>query len=228
MNDVNRFTAATAPGGQYALFQRLRWRTVANAGTLLLGNSRVRLFTLLGVSVFVWGAVFAAASFGFQVLNNARIPFAGGVIGILFDFLFLALGMMLVFSTGIILYSSLFSAQETGFLLSTPAREDQVFAYKFQTAIVFSSWAFLLLSSPILIGYGIEFRVPWYFYALLLPFFVGFLILPGSLGALACLLAVNIWPRHKKLALTAAILVGLALLALWGFGVFQAVGRQMG
>lgn len=228
MNDVNRTTAAPAPTGQYALFQWLRWRTVANAGTLLLGNSRVRLFTLLGVSAVVGGAVYAASAYGFSVLNQANIPFAGGVIGMLFDFLFLALGMMLVFSTGIILYSSLFSATETGFLLSTPAREDQVFAYKFQTALGFSSWAFLLLSTPILVAYGVEFQVPWYFYALLPPYFVGFLVLPGALGALACLLAVNYWPRRKKLALAGAVLVAVALLALWGSGVIKALGRQLG
>ena len=103
----------------------------------------------------------------------------------LFDFLFLALAVLLIFSGGIILYSSLFASPETAFLLGTPARADQVFAYKFQAAVAFSSWAFLLLGLPILIAYGLVFGVPWCYYALLPVFFVGFLLLPGSVGALA-------------------------------------------
>ena len=92
------------------------------------------------------------------------------------------------FSGGLILYSSLFSAAETDFLLATPARADQVFAYKFQASVAFSSWAFVLLGIPILVSYGLEWAVPWFYYALLPVFFVGFLLVPGSVGAIACFL----------------------------------------
>src|SRR5262249_59557128 len=90
------------------------------------------------------------------------------------------------------------------FLLSGPARADQVFAYKFQGAVIFSSWAFLLLGSPILIAYGLAFSVPWYFYVFLPLFFLGFVLLPGSLGALLCLLVANCLPRHFRHVLIAA------------------------
>ncbi len=140
----------------------------------------------------------AASSLGFYHLHQQRIPFAGGIIGTLFDMLFLALGVMLIFSTSIILFSSLFSAPETRFLLSMPARADQVFAYRFHGAVAFSSYAFVLLGSPILLGYGWTYGVPWYFYVMLPLFFVGYILLPGSAGALLCLLAVNYLPRKPK------------------------------
>jgi ABC-2 type transport system permease protein len=219
---------APTPRSQYLLFQRLRGRLVANAGSLLTGNSRVRLVTVVACSLLVWVGVFLASWFGFEVLKQQHIPFAGGVIGILLDFLFLALGVLLLFSTGIILYSSLFSAPESAFLLSTPAAADQVFAYHFQTAITFSSWAFVLLSSPILIAYGLVFAVPWTFYPLLPLFFAAFLLLPGSLGALVCLLAVNYWPRRNKLALAGFAALLLAGAAVWGFDVYRSVRRSMG
>ena len=82
------------------------------------------------------------------------------LVGMLFDLLFFALAAMLIFSTGIILYSSLFSAAESGFLLASPARADQIFAYKYQGAIAFSSWAFLLLGAPIFVAYGIAAAAP--------------------------------------------------------------------
>ena len=74
-----------------------------------------------------------------------------------------------------ILYGSLFTAAETSFLLSKPVRDDQVFAYKFQGAVAFSSWAFLLLGGPVLIAYGLVCAAPLSFYAFLIAgaFFIG-------------------------------------------------------
>ncbi len=123
----------------------------------------------------------------------------GKLLATLFDFLFLALTVMLTFSTAIILYSSLFSSAESWFLLAGPVPEEDIFAYKFQGAMAFSSWAFVLLGSPILIAYGIEVEggAAWYFYVLLPLYFLGFVLLPGSLGALCTLLLVNFLPRGR-------------------------------
>ena len=63
--------------------------------------------------------------------------------------------LMLVFSAGIILYGSLFRSPETAVLLTLPARTERVFLHKFQEAVLFSSWGFLLLGSPMLLAYGI-------------------------------------------------------------------------
>src|SRR5262249_50251129 len=81
--------------------------------------------------------------------------------------------------------------------------------------VAFSSWAFILLSSPILLAYGWVFRVPWDFYVLLPLFFLGFVLLPGSLGALFCLLIVSYVPRQRKQVLLALISVFGAVCALW-------------
>ena len=60
--------------------------------------------------------------YGFHELFQLNIPFKGLIVGGLFDLLFFTLGVMLLFSTGIILYASLFTAPEARFLLTTPAR----------------------------------------------------------------------------------------------------------
>jgi ABC-2 type transport system permease protein len=132
----------------------------------------------------------------------------------------LTLAVLLVFSGSIILYSILFNAPESAFLLATPARADQVFAYKFQGAVAFSSWAFVLLGMPILLAFGAVYEVPWGYYALLPVYFVGFLLVPGSVGALGCLVVVNVLPRKRTqvLALAGVLLVvtvvGLAVRGL--------------
>ncbi len=215
-------SASGSTAHQGALFQRLRWRLFRNSTTTVLYGAPIRLVSIVLCSIVVWAGMYTAAYFGFRFLEFQKIPFAGGIVGTLFDLLFMALSVMLVFSSGIILYSSLFSAPETTFLLSTPAAADQIFAYKFQGAVAFSSWAVVLLGSPILIAYGWVFGVPWYFYALLPFLFIGFVLLPGSVGALATLLIVNLLPQRQKQILGLACLLLVATGAIWAYRVSQS------
>jgi ABC-2 type transport system permease protein len=208
---------------QSALFHRLRWRMLRNTLRLLAGHSRVRIVTILVASLLIAGTVFAGSFEGFQLLHVQKIPFSGRIVGALFDFLFLALAVLLIFSGGLILYSSLFSAAETNFLLATPVRADAVFAYKFQAAVAFSSWAFLLLGIPILVSYGLVFAVPWFYYALLPVFFIGFLLVPGSVGAIACFLIVNVTPQRRRQVLAGVIVLAVLGGLYWTYETFQEV-----
>lgn len=200
-----------APVNQSLIFQKLRYQLLRNSVATVFSTSPVRVITILLCSLLIWIAVFGASAAGFHYLRIQNIPFAGGIVSTLFDLLFLSLGVMLIFSTCIILFSSLFSAPETRFLLSLPASADQVFAYRFQGAIGFSSYAFVLLGSPVLFGYGCMYGVPWYFYLAIPLFFVGYLLIPGSVGALACLAIVNYFPRRRI-----QFLVGVGVLLFIG------------
>ncbi|MBM4073257.1 MAG: hypothetical protein FJ271_30695 [Planctomycetes bacterium] len=211
-------TTSNATIHQGMLFQWLRWRMLRNATRVVMNQSRLRVFTIFLCSAFIWGSLFAISLFGFRELRiRWDFPLDGSLMGLVFDVLFVSLSALLIFSTGIILYSSLFSSAETSFLLSLPVSPDQIFAYKFQGAIAFSSWAFVLLASPVLIAYGIRVNdgAPWYFYAVLPLFFFGFVLLPGSLGALICLLLVRFVPRNRKQILLLTVAVVAVLLGLW-------------
>jgi ABC-2 type transport system permease protein len=59
--------------------------------------------------------------------------------------------------------------------------------------------------------------VPWHFYAFLPFFFMGFVLLPGSLGALACLLAVNALPRKPKQIIGLTVLLVALIAGIWGY-----------
>src|SRR5205085_11182237 len=117
----------------------------------------------------------------------------------------------------------LFSSPESAFLLTAPVPDDHVFAYKFQGAVAFSSWAFVLLGSPVLIAYGLEVGdgAPWYFYASLPLFFFGFVLMPGALGAVLCLLIVNVMPRHRWQAFASVLFLLAAALGLWGYYAYR-------
>ena len=95
----------------------------------------MRPLTVVLITLLIWGLVFAGSLDGFRFLRDGfHVPLRGEILGILLDLLFLTLGMLLVFTGGLILYGSLFTAPETAFLLSTPLPDDQVFAHKFQGA----------------------------------------------------------------------------------------------
>lgn len=211
------------------LFRHLRWRLLRNSLHVMLQRSLLRVATIVVCSLIIWGLIFAVSWAGFHELR-ARwdVMLNGKLMATLFDFLFLALTLMLTFSTAIILYSSLFASEETWFLLAGPIPEDQVFAYKYQGAVAFSSWAFVLLASPILIAYGIEVEggAPWYFYIAMPLFFLGFVLLPGSLGSLAALLLVNFLPRHRKQVLAICLCLVVGLVGWWCVHTFREAGES--
>ena len=202
----------TAPD-QPAIFRRLRYRLLRNGFTSALATGKIRLVTMIATSLLVAAFVFAISLYAANYLTLSRIPVKGLIVGGLFDTLFFTLGVMLIFSTGVILYASLFTAPESRFLLSTPARADRVFATKFQAAVGFSSWAFLILGVPVLVAYGLSAGVPIYYY-LLLPFYLlGFVLVPGALSSLLALLFVRYAPRNRKQTLQ---WVGVAVVILFG------------
>jgi ABC-2 type transport system permease protein len=215
---------------QPLLFQWLRWRLFRNNLTVLLRASPVRLITIVLCSALIWAALFILGLFVFTFLKvELKVPLDLHILGTVFNILFVVMTVLLVFSTGIILYSSLFASEETDFLLATPAASDQVFAFKFQGAIAFSSWAFILLGSPPLIAYGLILDgTPWYYFAVVPLFFLGFVLLPGCVGALLCLFLVNFFPRRRKQALVGAGLLVFAGLAWWVYRLAMSLQDPSG
>lgn len=195
-------------------FRWLRTRLMAHGWESLRRTARARLITIIICTLVIAGVVFGGSIEGFWLLRKQSLPGTGLIVGLLFDFLFLTLGVMLVFSGGLILYGSLFVTPEARFLLALPARADRVFAHKFAGAIGFSSWAFVLLGLPVLAAFGLVYGVSWLYWPALPAFLLGFLLLPGSVGAIACMVVVNIAPHRRRQILIAAGVVGAAA-AVW-------------
>jgi len=220
-------TEPTPAANQPAVFRRLRLRLARNGLRVALAAGRARFAGMVATSLIVAGFAFAVSLYLFDQLATNNIPLKGAIGATLFDLLFFTLGGMLVFSTGIILYASLFTAPEAAFLLATPARADHVFATKFQGAVAFSSWAFVILGVPIFLAYGLTAGVPWYFYPLLPVFLLGYVLLPGSASAVLCLLLVRYLPRNRRQVLLLVALVLLALGAAWAVRTAQAARQTL-
>jgi ABC-2 type transport system permease protein len=216
-------TMAVVPAGEFLApqdesraFWRLRRRIVGALLGQVFSRARFRFTLILVLSALLWYGLFWLFRDGFQFLRIA-LPYAAGheeTVRRVFGMFFAALMVMLVCSAGVILYGSLFCAPEVALLLTLAARPQRIFLHKFQEAVLFSSWGFVLLGSPMLLAYGVVAEAPWYYYAMLLPYLVAFLYIPAALGAILCLLVVRALPGRRRL-LTCLALLSLAVFVGW-------------
>ncbi len=208
-----------SPAAEARLLWRLRSRMVRTMIRQALTTARLRVTLVVLLSAFFWYGLFLLFGEGFRFLAHtiAHPVTQAQTVQAVYNVFFASLLVMLVLSSAIILYGGLYRSSEAEFLLTTPVRPERIVLHKFQEAIVFSSWGFLLLGSPMLVAYGLQVESPWYYYALLLPFMAAFVYIPGGIGAILCMLFVHHLARLRRQALVLAgiVLVGGILLLIW-------------
>lgn len=214
-------------GAEAGLLWRLRARTILTSLKQSLANARLRVTLVVVLSVLFWYGLFRLFSGGFEFLSStiAHPTTHEQTVQAIYNVFFASLMLMLVFSSAIILYSGLYCSSEAEFLLTTPIRPERIVLHKFQEAIVFSSWGFLLLGSPMLVAHGLQASAPWYYFALLLPFMAAFVYIPGGLGAILCMLFIHRLGRIRRHFMAVAGVISLAALALL---VWSLMGKTEG
>ena len=100
------------------VFWHLRGNTAAATMRWMLTRARLRLTLVGSLSLFFWIGLFVLFYQGFGYLTVLPAE----VVQPLYNTFFLALMVMLLFSSSIILYNSLFCSPEAAFLLTTPVR----------------------------------------------------------------------------------------------------------
>ena len=119
---------------------------------------------------------------------------------------------MLLFSNLIITLSTTYISKEVEFLMALPISRQSIFRQKLVESIIYSSWAFALLSFPLFMSFGMVRHTPWYFYPLIAVLVLPFLVIPASLGAIVTMVMTSILPARKTRILT----VGLGIASLTG------------
>jgi len=156
--------------------------------------------------------VFFHEGFSFMEKNFPEV--APTLTRYLFSLFYMSLMVMLAFSTGIILFASLFRSEETQFLLSTPTHPETVFSYKFVESLAFSSWAFAFLAGPMILGYGLVSGAGVVFYLSVILMFPAYVVVAGGAGAVAVLLAAAYFPRKRRALIAALAVLGAILVAV--------------
>jgi len=188
---------------------RSRLRQVSHRLQGLAGESRLKVWFIGVFAALFWVGLLAVFLRSFAFVD--RFPGLKDVLlAHLFSLLFFALMVMLIFSTGVISFGSLFRSNESHFLLTQPVSPQSIVAYKFIESLLFGSWALVFLGAPALVAYGLSSDVPLYFFPMSLLVFVPFVAVPAALGTAASMLLVRFVPRGRRRAL---------LWIAWGGGV---------
>jgi len=218
-NEPERSVHLTSATEAARAFRHHRIRLVRNTVRVLISGSLLRMLMILICSAVFWIVLFGMFFEGFMFVGM-YVDLKNAIIEHLFGMFFLSLLIMLFVSTGIIVYAGLFQSREAAFLLTTPAATDRIFAYKFAEAVAFSSWGFLLLVSPMMVAFGITVSATWSYYASFFIFLLAFVMIPGSLGAVAAIGVANYFPRRQK---TVLIMGTSGILLATGFLIAQVV-----
>jgi ABC-2 type transport system permease protein len=194
-----------------------------------LRNSRVQVISVVLASAILWIGLFLLFCQGFLFIQSGIVHegLRAQMIQVIFNVFFLALSVMLVFSSAIILYGGLYRSEEVAFLLSTPTRCARIVLHKFHETVFFSCWGFVLLGSPMLISYGIVASAPWYYYVLLIPFVISFVLIPAGIGAIFCLLVVRLLPKLRTHMLATMVAVAVIVIVALGWRVLAYENRDM-
>ena len=207
-----------SPEAQSRGFLRLEWRILRTQLAQGFATSRLRYALVIGLSLLLWLGLFHMVQEGFSFMKmTLPQPIHEKVVQAIFNAFFLALFLMLIFSSAVILYGSLFRGGEVAYLLTLPIHEERIFQHEFQHAVMFSSWGFVLLASPMLAAYGTVAHAPWYYYAMLLPMLIAFVFIPAGIGAILLLAIMHLFPRKRVhvIALALGLLVGAAAWFFW-------------
>ncbi len=203
------------------IFWKLRLQIGRAHLRYLFAHARLRTSLVISLSLFFWFGLFALFYKGFDfIIRYVESPGSrvhADTMLFVFPLFFLSLQVMLIFSAGIILYGGLYPSRETAYLMTLPVRNERIVFYRFQEALLFSSWGFFLLASPMLLAYGMVADAPWYYYAYLLPLMASFAYIPCSLGAIACLLLIYRLPRLRRIIVgtTALLIIVAAYHSIW-------------
>lgn len=210
-----------SPEREGQVFWKLRFRLARSQLHYLVSKARLRTTLVIVLSALFWLGLFSLFFGGFHfVVGHIEMPGAHNHVRLMrfvFSLFFLSLMVMLLFSSAIIMYGGTYPSRETEFLLTMPLRDERLAYYRFQESLLFSSWGFFLLASPMLIAYGIVVGAPWYYYAFLPFLLLAFAYIPCGLGALLCLLVVNRLPRMRRIVVgvAAAGIIYFAYRTIW-------------
>ena len=173
------------------------------------------IHVLMGLLVLIFlvggGMGFFFALFDFLLSENI-VQFGKPLLQHLMGIIFLAFFSMLVFSNIIITLSTTYISRELDFYIPLPVERRNIFVIKLVESIVYSSWAFAILSFPILMAYGAASEVPAFFYPLTIISIVPFLIIPAALGAMITMV-ISAYLPARKTRIASLVLAGGSILA---------------
>lgn len=189
-------------------------RSFRNLRRIAREQSAFKIFVILIAAIVLLGGLGVIFYDGFRFLH------AFGGVGLmiihrLFALFFFGLAMMLVFSSLVTAYSTIFRSDEVPSLMVRPVPLGQLVVYKYLETVLLSSWAFFFMIVPFVTAYAMHEDLSPLFSVWTLLFSMPFVMICSAVGVIICMVLVRIMPTGRSLALIIGglVLVSLALLA---------------
>src|SRR5262245_43255433 len=184
------------PGG-FGLLLATKLRLARNRLRQTAETAPLRVALICLFVLGIWITLYILFDRIFVTLNMFREQ-SVVVIPYIFHIFFVAMTVMLAFSSAILAYGGLFLRQEPAWLLTSPMRAHSVVGIVFLESIFYASWSLLLLGLPMMLAVGRIESLPWYFYFTFAAAFLAFVPIPGAIGLLAAWVAAMWLPRSAR------------------------------
>lgn len=195
----------------HPLFFRLKWKIANNHLSDLRRHKWVHFAVGMLVLVMLIAGGTAMFNIVFRFLMNQE-PFGPPLMDRLIKMVLLAFFSMLIFSNLIIMLTTTFISREVEFLMSQPLSHRKLFFAKLGESLVYSSWAFVILSIPFFCSLAHTRHLDWSFFAGAVALVVPYLIIPAAIGALLVLILTGFFPPRRMIRFSLALAaVGIAL-----------------
>jgi ABC-2 type transport system permease protein len=197
-----------------------------NTERILEAQSRFKVVFVLCFAFGFEAALWILFYDGFRFLDS----FGGMgaiIIGRLFSLFFFGMGIMLVVSSIVSSYSTIYRSEEIPFLIVRPFEISEIVGYKFLAATGLSSWAFFFIIIPFVGAYAQFEKTSLLFAVWTLMFSIPFLLLCSGIGAIVVMVLVRWFPGGRFLKWTGVLLGVGAVFLMWFIGseVHEATGE---
>lgn len=191
------------------------WRSTVNAGRARHGRTRLRLlvFGALGLG-FMW-ATWSGSRWLFEAFLQAEF-LAEALIRRTVAIVLLFFSGLLVFSSAVTSFSTLFGADDLPLLVAAPVPTGRLYLARLIETWIQSSWMMLVFALPMMAACGPVLAAPPAYYLALPLLLVPLTLVCSVAGTVVALLLARLFPAHR-------LQEALVVVALLGFvGVYVA------
>lgn len=170
-------------------------------------RSKFEFFSLIFFFLAATGGLFLFFLKSFRFFEGQE-PFGPILIDETFYLFNFAVFTMLLISSGVSAYSSLFRSGEVPFLITRPTGWTDIYFLKLTEALWQSSWSLFFVALPFMTAFGMIKGSEWWFPVLCLFFYVPFMILTCAIGTFISTLTVWFLPSRRRRTLALILILG--------------------
>ncbi len=204
------------------LYRLIRYKVKILFSRIFRVRARKKVFRIASVAgLSVVFGLFIAGTSGFFGAVRLVEPGGGLLAGLIVAVTFHAL-LVLAFVLDVATTTNIFFlSSDLPLLMAAPIPTSKVFALKYLEALATGSLVSVFIAIPILLGYGIAFRAPFYFYLGVIVLLPVFLSIPVSVGTIAGFVIAR-FVRASRVKEILGLVGGAIGLAFWiGFQLIR-------